>query len=180
VMFNGMHHTHGESVPPTEGGLMKFNCEVSFTNNQYHVASKQTFSVPPIPLSQSTWSHDVPDGLKEDILLVIKHIYGSELAGLEVESYRMCWDAVTPNQDFIISPHPHCRNLSIASGGSFHSWKFAPCIGKYVVQMLEGKLDEEKTRRWAWDRDDDGAANIMYIPTRDLKDVGGFSKISQV
>src|SRR6266487_6399292 len=67
-------------------------------------------------------------------------------------------DAVTPNQDFIISPHPHCKNLYLATGGSFHSWKFMPTIGKYVVQMLDGTLDEEKVRRWAWDRENNGAA----------------------
>jgi len=80
---------------------------------------------------------------------------------------------VTPNQDFIISPHPHCQQLYIAGGGSFHGWKFAPVIGKYVVQMLKGVLDEEKVRRWAWDRDDAGAACIMYLPARDLKDIDG-------
>ena len=54
-----------------------------------------------------------------------------------------------------------------------------PTIGKYVVQMLDGTLDEEKTHRWAWDRGNEGAACIMYIPTRDLKDIKGYSDISR-
>ncbi len=83
-------------------------------------------------------------------------------------------DAVTPNQDWIISPHPHSENLHIASGGSFHAWKFLPNLGKYVVQMLDGCLDKDLSIKWAWDRSNEGAACEMYIPTRDLKDMGGY------
>jgi sarcosine oxidase/L-pipecolate oxidase len=85
-------------------------------------------------------------------------------------------DAVTPNQDFIICQHPHSRNLFIAGGGSFHGWKFMANIGRYVVQMLEGTLDEEKERRWAWDRSNDGGACSMYIPARDLKDIQTYNR----
>jgi sarcosine oxidase/L-pipecolate oxidase len=81
---------------------------------------------------------------------------------------------VTPNQDWIVDQHPASRNLYVAGGGSFHSWKFLPKVGKYVVQKLTGTLDEEKTKRWAWDREDTGAACIMYIPTRDVKKIDHF------
>jgi len=113
----------------------------------------------------------VPNGLKKEVQTVFKHVYGRELDGLEVENYRMCWDAVTPNQDWIISPHPHCSGLYVVGGGSFHSWKFLPNIGRYVIQMLDRTLDKEMTEKWAWDRPTDGAACEMYIPTRDLKDI---------
>jgi sarcosine oxidase/L-pipecolate oxidase len=53
-----------------------------------------------------------------------------------------------------------------------------PNIGKYVVQMLQGTLDNEKVRRWAWDRENDGAACVMYIPKRDLKDIPGYDELS--
>ncbi|KAE9378260.1 sarcosine oxidase [Stipitochalara longipes BDJ] len=178
VFFNGLNHTHGESVPTTADGRLKFNCEVSFENKIFHEASKQTISVPPVPVSQSTWSQNVPQGLKEELQNVLWNVYGKNFKGLKIDSYRMCWDAVTPNQDFIISSHPNCKNLYIATGGSFHGWKFMPTIGKYVVQMLDGTLDKEKTRRWAWDRGNEGAACVMYIPTRDLKDIKGYSEMS--
>lgn len=80
-------------------------------------------------------------------------------------------DAVTPDQDWVITPHPKCGNLYVATAGSFHGWKFLPIIGSYVTRMLHGKLDEEQTRRWAWDRQTRGSACPMYIPTRDLKDL---------
>jgi sarcosine oxidase / L-pipecolate oxidase len=53
-----------------------------------------------------------------------------------------------------------------------------PNIGKYVVQMLQGTLDDEKVRRWAWDRENTGAACVMYIPQRDLKDILGYNRLS--
>jgi sarcosine oxidase/L-pipecolate oxidase len=74
-------------------------------------------------------------------------------------------DAITPNQDFIICPHPHCRNLFIATGGSFHAF------GKYVVQMLEGRLDPDMSLKWAWDRSDKGFAHEHLLPRREMRDI---------
>ena len=173
VHFLGMHHTHGESIPPGPDGRLKFNFEVSFTNKEYHEASGQTISVPPARQSQSTWSDDIPNELKKSVLTVVDHVYGKDAPGLQPESFRMCWDAVTPNQDWIISPHPACKNLFIAGGGSFHSWKFLPVLGQYVTQMVYGELSAEHEKRWAWDRENEGAACVMYIPQRDLKDMDG-------
>jgi sarcosine oxidase/L-pipecolate oxidase len=44
-------------------------------------------------------------------------------------------------------------------------------VGGYVVQMLQGTLDDEKARRWGWDRENHGAAHGKLIPRRDLKDI---------
>ncbi|KAK7413678.1 hypothetical protein QQX98_007460 [Neonectria punicea] len=170
VHFLGMPHTHGESIPPTVDGILKFNYEVSFTNTQHHEASGQTLSIPPVRTSQSTWSQDVPEQLKQSVRTVVQHVYGENAPGLTVETYRMCWDAVTPNQDWIVSPHPACKGLYIAGGGSFHSFKFLPILGQYVSRMLKGELTPEEAEKWAWDRPDVGAACEMYIPKNDLKD----------
>jgi len=89
-------------------------------------------------------------------------------------------DAVTPNQDFVISPHPKCENLYIATGGSFHGWKFLANIGKYVVQMLDGSLDPAIAQKWAWDREDAGAACGFYLPSRDLSDIEGHKEMVDV
>ena len=84
-------------------------------------------------------------------------------------------DAITPNQDWIISPHSACQNLYIATAGSFHGWKFLPILGAYVLRMLRGNLTEEQARRWSWDRHQrDGGAHEALMPKRDLKDIEGF------
>ncbi len=79
-------------------------------------------------------------------------------------------DAVTPNQDWIISSHPAAKGLYVAGGGSFHSWKFLPTIGKYVSRMLKGELGAEQAEKWVWDRANEWAACEMYIPRSDLRD----------
>ena len=80
-------------------------------------------------------------------------------------------DGITPNQDFIISSHPRCKNLFIATGGSFHGWKFLPIIGKYVVRMLDGNLEQDLVARWAWDRDQKGSSQEALMPKRELRDL---------
>lgn len=80
----------GESIPACNGRL-KFNCEVSFTNMEYHEGLKQDISVPPTRVSQSTFGDHVPAGLKEEVQNVVKNTYGSEVKGIEIVSYRMCW-----------------------------------------------------------------------------------------
>ena len=86
-------------------------------------------------------------------------------------AYFLFRDAITPNQDFVICAHPHSKNLYIATGGSFHGWKFFPILGKYVVQMLEGELPPTLAKIWAWDRSDKGSAHGAVIPNREMRDV---------
>lgn len=46
--------------------------------------------------------------------------------------------------------HPKVKGLYLATGGSAHGFKFLPIIGKYVVDMLESKLDPMFADKWAW------------------------------
>lgn len=84
-------------------------------------------------------------------------------------------DASTPTHDFLISSHPHCPNLFVATGGSFHGWKFLPVIGDYVVDMMQGTLSAEYADRWAWDKKggDGHSANPTYQIAGDLRDWTG-------
>ena len=42
--------------------------------------------------------------------------------------------------------------------------------------MLKGQLTSEQARKWAWDRDNAGAALEVYIPKNDLGDFEGFGE----
>ncbi|KAH7411963.1 FAD dependent oxidoreductase [Phaeosphaeria sp. MPI-PUGE-AT-0046c] len=67
--------------------------------------------------------------------------------------WRICFDAVTPSEDWLLCRHPHpsLRNLVLATGGSFHSYKFLPIAGKYVAKVLKGEsCGDEKDRAWKW------------------------------
>ncbi|KFY16396.1 hypothetical protein V492_01381 [Pseudogymnoascus sp. VKM F-4246] len=177
IIISPLGNYPSESIPAGPQGLVKCTHERSFTNISQHSSSKQTFSMIPRRTQQMTWSQEVPQGLKDEMKISKNKIYGNWIEGLEPEYYRMCWDAVTPNQDFVISPHPKCENLYIATGGSFHGWKFLANIGKYVVQMLDGSLDPAAAQKWAWDRKDDGAACGLYLPARDLSDIEGYKEM---
>ncbi|KAF2663145.1 sarcosine oxidase [Microthyrium microscopicum] len=173
VFANLMSHTSGEAIPLTpEGGFIKVNHELSFTHMIYHSASNTHFSSPPDSVKHSCWAEDVPQVLKEEAMKVLRGTYGPYMEDFQPESYRMCWDVVTKNQGWIISPHDACENLYVAAGGSFHAWKFLPILGEYVVAMLDGTLDEESVNRWSWYSIADSAgACESYAPRRDLKDI---------
>ncbi|KAJ3534250.1 hypothetical protein NM208_g7612 [Fusarium decemcellulare] len=52
-------------------------------------------------------------------------------------------DSNTLDNDFMITPAPTQKNLSLAIGGSGHGFEFLPTIGKYIVDVLEGTLTDE-------------------------------------
>ncbi|KAF3006911.1 hypothetical protein E8E13_011192 [Curvularia kusanoi] len=69
------------------------------------------------------------------------------------DRWRICYDAVTPTEDWVLSQHPDggLQNLYVAVGGSFHSYKFMPNAGKYLLNVINGKSNgEEKDRAWKW------------------------------
>lgn len=148
---------------------VKFCRDESYKNTCLHPASGQSFSTPPDEAGEAQRSPSA--GLKAKLEIVKKGILGPKHEETAIHEYRVCWDAVTPNQDFIIAPHPHCKHLYIATAGSFHGWKFMPTIGKYIVEMLDGTLDATLVKRWAWDRANDGGAHKDLLPQIELRDL---------
>jgi sarcosine oxidase/L-pipecolate oxidase len=74
------------------------------------------------------------------------------------DRWRICYDAVTPTEDWVLSRHPDDRlkNVYVAVGGSFHSYKFMPNAGKYLLNVLNEKSNgEEKDRAWKWKSEDE-------------------------
>ena len=159
----------GEWMPPTADGLIKFNRDLPWRNTQHHEASGKNISAPPPAPDYGQWSPS--EGMKREVQMSAKGIFGSLIDGLEWETYRQCWDAVAPDSNFLISPLPGCRRLYFATGGSFHGWKFLPMIGKYIVRMLDGELGKEHRERWSWDRPLKGPKGHTYQPTREWKDL---------
>ncbi|KAI0104519.1 sarcosine oxidase [Daldinia grandis] len=177
VIVHPYGHFPAECIPPGSFGgpdLAKCTHEFPYTRNAHHEASKQEISVPPLSKSdRMTWTRDLPDALEANSARVRDMFFGNSVLGMTPESYRLCWDIATPDEDWIISPHPASKNLYIAAGGSFHGYKFLPIIGKYVAQMLHGELSEEHARRWAWDRDFIPIVT-PYTPRGDLRDIPGY------
>jgi len=137
-----------------------------------HEKSGHMISAPPSIDHRSTEQNHIPQALKDECRRVVEGIYGNELPDINFhDHFRICWDGFTPDQEFIISAHPNCQNLYLATGGSFHGWKFLPIIGQYVVQLLDGTLEDDTVKRWAWNRPQNDGAHERACPRRDLKDL---------
>ncbi|APA15915.1 hypothetical protein sscle_15g106850 [Sclerotinia sclerotiorum 1980 UF-70] len=156
----------GAVLPLTADSILKFYVDVTLKNTRLHESSGYMISAPPNESDQA--QNNFLKSLQEECDRVMKGIFGKIAEDFKFDSFRMCWDGITPNQDFIISAHPRCENLYIATGGSFHGWKFLPIIGEYVVKMLDGKLDADLVKRWAWDRNQKGIAQKKFIPKPEL------------
>jgi sarcosine oxidase / L-pipecolate oxidase len=159
----------GEMMPPNRESLFKFTNANTFSNYEI-LPSGRRVSVP-----SSKNQNDVPDELKEQSMKIIRARLPQILHGGRVpDLWRLCWDVVSPDQNQLITQHPDARlsNLYFATGGSFHSWKFLPIIGKYVVNVLNNQSNgEEKDNAWKWKTTWlDRGAHEKVLPTGELRD----------
>ncbi|EXJ63561.1 uncharacterized protein A1O5_11322 [Cladophialophora psammophila CBS 110553] len=159
----------GEAMPPTEERLIKFTNAHTFLNTQSHPETGQNISVP------APDQHSVPESLQHQSVEIIRQRVPQILDGGRVpDDWRLCWDAISPDQNQLIAQHPDPRlsNLYFATAGSFHSWKFLPNIGKYVVNVLDGKSNgPERDEAWCWKRSFGGrGAHEKVLPKGELKD----------
>ncbi|KAK1961149.1 FAD dependent oxidoreductase [Colletotrichum sublineola] len=155
------------SVPHSKDKTLKFWGQIIFRNTQSHPSGGRFSAPPPAP---DYAQFDVPKTLRDDVDYAGKSLFGKGSADFKNENYRICWEAVTPDEDFIISPHSASKNLYVATCGSFHGWKFLPILGKYVVQMLDRSLEETLAKKWSWDR-------VLPLPTHrtwPTKELGDF------
>lgn len=79
----------------------------------------------------------------------------------------------SPTTDFLISHHPHCSNLFLATGGSGHGFKFFPVIGQKIVQCIEGKLDPGLAELWRWREGEVEGEDLGIFEIRDGSRGGG-------
>ncbi len=69
------------------------------------------------------------------------------LADAPVVETRVCQYETTPDTHFVIDRHPAWENVWLVGGGSGHSFKHGPVIGRYVTSRLGGAPagpDEER------------------------------------
>lgn len=167
----------GEVIPSTRDGnrLLKFNNSQTTFFNTVTTKSGHQISVP------SEHSQlDVPEGIKrETIQNLVSKLLPEFSRNKDPEHWRICWDAVTPTEDLLMCKHPHPKlaNLFLATGGSFHGYKFLPIAGKYMLNVLDGESNgPERDKAWSWKRDVKpgtrgfGALGLKMAPKRELQD----------
>ncbi|KAK8212862.1 hypothetical protein M8818_003027 [Zalaria obscura] len=140
---------NGEAIPPPkENQLLKFTNAHTFSNT-ITTKTGHKISVPP-----NRDQHIVPKKLQKITeQLMTSRVMTQFTKDKPVDHWRLCWDCRTPTQDWLLDKHPHpaLKNLYFAIGGSFHSYKFLPIAGKYMVNVLTGKGNgQEMDEAWAW------------------------------
>ncbi|KAI1874479.1 hypothetical protein JX265_004687 [Neoarthrinium moseri] len=156
------------TLPPNRDSQVKWWGQCIFKNTQ-EVLKDRFVSAPPDEPDYAEWK--VPGSLKDDVNFANKATFGEKGELWNLEQYRICWEALTPSEDFIISPHSAASQLYVATCGSFHGWKFFPILGKYVLQMLDGKLAPDLKGRWAWDRELPDPSDLVVWPRKELEDM---------
>ncbi len=78
-----------------------------------------------------------PDDLKRVEQFLASRIRSS----CEHRKHCICMYTTTPDQHFILDRLPSAPNVVVAAGFSGHGFKFAPVIGEYLVDLLEGSTD---------------------------------------
>ncbi|PYH82861.1 fructosyl amine:oxygen oxidoreductase [Aspergillus uvarum CBS 121591] len=63
---------------------------------------------------------------------------------------RICWCADTVDRNFLIDYHPDHPSLLLAVGASGRGFAHIPSIGGFIVDRLEGVLDERLARTVRW------------------------------
>jgi sarcosine oxidase len=54
----------------------------------------------------------------------------------EILKAQTCLYTMTPDEHFVIGPHPHFPAVSIACGFSGHGFKFAPVVGEILADLV--------------------------------------------
>lgn len=164
-----IYGSQGEVLPPNSDHLFKFTNANTFRNTTLHPVTNQEISVP-APDQKS-----IPDNLRRQSIEIIRQRIPEMLADdRSPDDWRICWDAISPDQNQLICQHPDARlsNLYFATAGSFHSWKFMPTIGRYVVNILEGKSNgPAKDEAWRWKTAwSEKGAHPKVLPQGEMRD----------
>jgi sarcosine oxidase/L-pipecolate oxidase len=143
-----IYGSQGEVLPPNDYRFFKFTNANTFLNTSRHPKTGQNISAP------APDQKLVPEILKQQSIEIIHQRIPEMLSNdRSPDDWRICWDAISPDQNQLICQHPDVRlsNLYFATAGSFHSWKFLPNIGQYVVNVLQGKSNGlAKDEAWRW------------------------------
>jgi glycine/D-amino acid oxidase-like deaminating enzyme len=60
------------------------------------------------------------------------------VADAPMTGHRVCQYELTPDNQFIVAPHPGDHRVWLLGGGSGHGFKHAPALAEYVERLLEG------------------------------------------
>nr|XP_019043768.1 hypothetical protein I302_08349 [Kwoniella bestiolae CBS 10118]OCF22698.1 hypothetical protein I302_08349 [Kwoniella bestiolae CBS 10118] len=133
--------THGYIFEPSVDGRLKFALP-----GRYAWYGKSNVSRPEALVSSY-------NNLPPECIAEMRELLATFLPHLADRPFcysQLCWDADSSDDNFLITFRPDSNKVLMATGGSYHGFKFFPTIGRHVVAALEGKLSEEASKAWKW------------------------------
>jgi sarcosine oxidase/L-pipecolate oxidase len=106
-------------------------------------------STSPLPQSVPLAKHQIPLPAARRVRDFLRDTM-PQLADRPFCHARVCWCADTPNRSFLITRHPSYPSLILAAGDSGHGFMHIPSIGRFIVDCMEGILDERFRHSWRW------------------------------
>ncbi|KAJ3990477.1 FAD dependent oxidoreductase [Lentinula detonsa] len=162
---------------PTEDGVIKVCDEFpGFTRYKMHQpfgASKPTLVS--IPRSHARHPTDTyPDASEITIRKAIA-AFLPNFKDKELFDRAMCWCADTADANLLVCEHPRWKGCFVATGDSGHSFKLLPIIGKHIVELFEGTLQEDLREAWRWrPGSGDARKSTRAAFAKDLADLPGW------
>lgn len=139
----------GYTFPPDADGRLKF-CDLHVGHPWMRTVNGRSN---PVSIPRDAAYHESDSLPEEDIKEVREFIKYCmpQFSEREFFQTKMLWDTESFDFGWIIDSHPSSPSrLYVATGGSGHSFKNLPNVGKYVADMLEGNLSEEHKSAWRW------------------------------
>ncbi|WWC88909.1 uncharacterized protein L201_003824 [Kwoniella dendrophila CBS 6074] len=118
------------------------------------------------------------DTISTESLNAIKHLINLWLPQFKdrpLHKMAMCWCTDTVDMNWLMCEHPKYKGLVVATGDSGQTFKMFPVVGKQVVDLIEGKLPEDRKHLWRWRPGaGDNGTNRGGEKPKDLNDVDGW------
>lgn len=144
-----VYGSSGVVIPPSKDNQ---NLKLSNSFSASGHISHSDLDAPRIP--EEKWEMAISESLKRNLhSSLMSKLLSDWASDVSKTSCRMCWDAVTPTDDWLIDKHPDKRlsNLYLVTGGSFHAYKFLPVLGKLISNVVNGVSNgEQMDRAWGW------------------------------
>ncbi|KAI2608735.1 fructosyl amino acid oxidase [Hypoxylon fragiforme] len=174
VVYNG---DVGFFFEPNENGVIKVCDEfpgfTRFKQHQPYGAEKPK----PVSVPRSHAKHPTdtyPDASEKGIRRAIA-TFLPRFADKELFNRALCWCTDTADTALLICEHPRWKNFILATGDSGHTFKLLPNIGKHVVELIEGSLDDKFVQAWRWRPGGDALRSKRGAPAKDLADMPGWN-----
>ncbi|KAG4432739.1 hypothetical protein IFR05_011769 [Cadophora sp. M221] len=141
--------------PRDENGVVK----IGYRGTKYtNPITQRDGKIRSTPITR--WTSDAKiTAIPSTALRVIKTFVAQNLPELNEHKIpmvksRLCWYNDSFDNHLVIDRVPGRENLMVATGGSGHGFKYLPVLGKFVVDIVEGKeegeMGSEIRRRWQW------------------------------